>query len=704
MAGEDIVVTIGADASGAQAAVQGFQTSNAANFVLIGQQVDRAIGQFSRLANGISDSFGGAVDSFGDFDQAMANVRSIAVGTNESFEEMDQLAKELASTMPTTSTAIAEGMFGLASAGLSANEIMEVTPDIMNLAAASATDFETAANGVTAAVFTFGLEMSDAQEVTEIFQNTNKRFKTTMPELADSMRFAGAAGSALGLEMSQVAATIGIARNVGLEASQAGTGLRQVFLSLAAPTQGAAEAMADYGFQVAQTDDGSLDLQQTFINLRGVTEGIQDPLERAAFLEEVFSKRGFVVAQALVAQADSLDSLSIELTEQGAVADAVAIQNEGLKNQMAILNGAIEEQQIALGEQLAPAVLFATGAKLKMLEAVNALPGPFIEWGGGILLVGAELGKLIFPLIQMILQTVILFAAMGAQTAATAGATAATGAHTAATTTYTVAQTAANIALALFPIVAIVLGIIALIAIIVLLVKNWDKVTAVMTSLWDFIVGQFIIGWDAIKNTLGFLSPVIGFLIKNWELLLAIVFPFIGIPLLIIKNWDLLVSFLPGVFGDIAEAFGDMASKAFKWGSDLIGEFIGGITSRVADVAGAAGDILGAIGGFIGFDIAANDRMAAQWGQDLGQFFAQGMGSAIPDVALAGGDLIGAAAGGTAPVGGGGAAGGVTINFNSGAIALSGSAGEEDGRRLAKGLREEFLRSGVFSGRGGVTP
>jgi hypothetical protein len=89
----------------------------------------------------------------------------------------------------------------------------------------------------------------------------------------------------------------------------------------------------------------------------------------------------------------------------------------------------------------------------------------------------------------------------------------------------TAAQILWNLAVSLNPIGAIILGIVALIAIIVLLIKNWDKVSAALEAVWD-----------TIKDTA---LKVINWLKDNWPLLLPILLGPIGLAAAaIIKNWD----------------------------------------------------------------------------------------------------------------------------------------------------------------------
>lgn len=66
-----------------------------------------------------------------------------------------------------------------------------------------------------------------------------------------------------------------------------------------------------------------------------------------------------------------------------------------------------------------------------------------------------------------------------------------------------IATTIFSLTLLANPITWVVIGIVALIAIIVLLVKNWDTVTAAMGAAWEWLKGVFAAGWEAIKSAVG---------------------------------------------------------------------------------------------------------------------------------------------------------------------------------------------------------
>lgn len=128
--------------------------------------------------------------------------------------------------------------------------------------------------------------------------------------------------------------------------------------------------------------------------------------------------------------------------------------------------------------------------------------------------------------------------------------------------------------MAINPVIAIIIGVLialmAIITAIIVVVKNWKKISA-----W------FVKTFENIKKAVGKLPNALLYLI-------AVIIPFIGIPLLIIKNWDRLIGFfkrvLPAVktfFIGIKDAAGTIFSKIGSFFVDLWGGMISGVQGFV---------------------------------------------------------------------------------------------------------------------------
>lgn len=531
-------------------------------------------------ANQVNSFASGSISALAGFDQAMANTASIVQGSQEEIKRLRELAEQIGRDMPVSAQAAAEGFYMLASAGKTANEIMKLGPEIMKLSIAAGTDFATTANLVTAALDSWGLSAEETGRVNDILMNTVKSFKTTLPELAVSFQYVASAAANLGVPIEETAAAIGLLRQRGLDASMAGTGLRMMLSKLAAAATATEGPMLYVRDALVQNADGSLNLTATMQNLQAVLSNV-DPLERQAILTQVFGTRAAAAASILMDESASLGELSGAMTESGAVQEAYEVQAEGVANQLQVLQSRYEEQQRTLAEQLLPAQIAITNAKIEFLEVLNKLPGPLGKVGGGIMMVMSNLANMAMPLFLVLtgLRGVTLASIQAA--AANYAHAAAQGVRTAATWLATAAQWALNAAMYAHPIVWIILAIIALIAIIILLIKHWDKVKAALGKVWGALKGvaSWLMdkgkkAWDTVREAgekvKGALKSLGGWLKDKAK-----------------EGFE--------KYKDLLENTFNIAKKAYDWGRDMIHKFVQGIKDALGAAKDKIADALGPV-------------------------------------------------------------------------------------------------------------
>lgn len=148
-----------------------------------------------------------------------------------------------------------------------------------------------------------------------------------------------------------------------------------------------------------------------------------------------------------------------------------------------------------------------------------------------------------------------------------------------------------TVALLANPITWIVIGIVALIAALILLWQNWDTVVAFVKGIFTGFVDAIVSGFNWIKEKVAALPGV-------FKVLIAVMFPFISIPILIVKNWDKIVAFFGGLFTKVLGKVkaGIQSIKNFlngvpAWfresGKKIITTFTAGITSVITKPAEA---------------------------------------------------------------------------------------------------------------------
>lgn len=173
---------------------------------------------------------------------------------------------------------------------------------------------------------------------------------------------------------------------------------------------------------------------------------------------------------------------------------------------------------------------------------------------------------------------------------AMAAVTVAQKAWTIATNAGTVALKLMGIAtkLALGPFGLILIAITGLIAVGILIMKNWDEISAKVMEVWGFIADFFNETWDRI----------VGIFRDNWKLILGILFPAFGIAQLIMQNWGAIVDTVKGIFGNVVQAVKDAINLVIG----LINGFINRVNSIRIRIPGFSSGIPG-VPSFPGIDI-----------------------------------------------------------------------------------------------------
>ena len=538
------------------------------------------VSALSSIAGAVDSFASESVQAFATFDQAMANTTSITRGTQEELEQLRVVAEQIGRDFPVSADAAADGMYQLASAGLAANDIMELTPQIMKTSIAAGADFATTAKLVTAVQDSWGRSNKQVNDTTDILLNTVKSFKTTLPELAISMQYVSTQAASLGVSVETTAASIGQLRQAGLDSSVAGTGLRMVMIKIAASTSATEGPMLILKESLARNADGTLDFIQTMSNLNSSLSDT-GPIERQAILTEMFGARAASAATILTKESDNLATLSAKMTDAGAVQDAYNIQVEGGANQLQVMNSRYEEQQRILGEKMLPAQLAIIDAQTDALELLNKLPGKTEDYAVAAGMVASKMTSALMPILLLTTAMKGLKFELIKTAAAWVWKKIVMIADTIATGAATVAQWALNVAMDANPVGLIILGIAALIGVMILIVTQYDKMSGVV----KYLSLMFLMALGPI----GMIIAVILVMVHHWDLVKDVLYA-VGDAF----KWlgDKIMEAMSFIFG--------LHVRAYEAGRDFILAFVDGITDMVSGVQDKVEGAVDTIAGFFG--------------------------------------------------------------------------------------------------------
>ena len=140
------------------------------------------------------------------------------------------------------------------SAGLEAKDIISATEHAMKLAGATGGEMTQATGLLASTMKQFGIEAEDARKITDTFAGAITGSQLTLAGLITAMQFAGPIAASLGWSIEEAVAAVAAFRDMGLDASKAGTSLRKAMSSLLDPTEKAKDKLEDLGISLADID------------------------------------------------------------------------------------------------------------------------------------------------------------------------------------------------------------------------------------------------------------------------------------------------------------------------------------------------------------------------------------------------------------------------------------------------------------------
>ncbi len=295
------------------------------------------------------------VKTFTDFDDSMRLVQATMVASDEDLARLTATAKEMGATTRFTASESAQALNYLALAGYDADQAIEALPKVLNLAAAGGLDLAYASDLVTDSMSALGLEMNELTGFTDQMAKTSQKSNTNIAQLGEAILTVGGTAKVLKGGTVELNAALGILANNGMKGAEGGTKLRNMILSLTAPTEKSAKIMQDLGLKVFDTEGKMRPLNEVFKDLDGILATMNDE-DKTNVLNEIFNKTDLKAAQAMLAGCgEEFDNLAGFIGNcDGAASQMAATMEGGIGGSFRSMKSAVEGLAIAFGERLAP--------------------------------------------------------------------------------------------------------------------------------------------------------------------------------------------------------------------------------------------------------------------------------------------------------------------------------------------------------------
>jgi len=291
-----------------------------------------------------------AIKTISDFQQENARLASILGKTRQQITALSNDAKRLGASTAFTANEVSKLQTEFAKLGFSEREILQVTEATLQLAAATQSDLSQAASIAGATVRGFGLDASETQRVVDVMAKSFSSSALDLGKFEVAMRTVAPVADSAGVSIEQTTALLGVLADRGLDASTAGTSLRNIFLELSAKGLTFDEAM----------------------------QKINESTDRNATALDLFGKRGSTAANIIAGAAGDVANLNEKLEQAAGTAETMANEQlNTLTGSITILKSAwdglilsLEDGEGILGRAAKGLIDLTTGA-LSTATAMN---------------------------------------------------------------------------------------------------------------------------------------------------------------------------------------------------------------------------------------------------------------------------------------------------------------------------------------------
>lgn len=335
--------------------------------------IGTAVAGIGKAAIGVGQDFEAGMSQVA----ATMGISSDAVRRNEGdFKLLSDAAKEAGSTTQFSATQSAEALNYLALAGNDAQTSVSLLPTVLNAAAAGGLELGYASDLITDSMSALGLKTKDTTTFVDQLTMTSQKSNTSMGQLGEAILTVGGTAKKLKGGTVELNTVLGILADEGLKGSQAGTALRNVILSLAAPTDTASKELKKLGVNAYDANGNFKSLDTIFTELLHSTDNLSESAKNQAFTK-IFNKNDLKAVETLLANTGGrFDELSGAIeNSDGAAKKTAQTMNTNLKGAITTLNSALEGMGITIFEQfkepLTKAVNAAATSIQNLIKAFN---------------------------------------------------------------------------------------------------------------------------------------------------------------------------------------------------------------------------------------------------------------------------------------------------------------------------------------------
>jgi len=287
---------------------------------------------------------------------------------------------------------------------------------------------------------------------------------------------------------------------------------------------GLTETLRDFDkLGISVEDLKGLSPEEAFLKLGQAIADVEDPLVRANVAQGIFGRAGMDLIPMFDEGSEALEEMRKEAHSLGIVFDQEAAKKaEQLTDAMHRMKESTSGVKMAIAEHLIPILMPLIDKITSIIKQITAWAKENPTLFRTIVTVVGVIGALLAVLGPIVMMLPLITAGLpllGVAFAALLG-----------------------------PVGLVIAAIAALIAIGVLVWKNWDTIKAKAIEIWGSIASFFRGVWERITKIFT----------EHWDKILAILFPAVGIPILIARNWGKITEVVSIIWNKVLDNVGNI--------------------------------------------------------------------------------------------------------------------------------------------------
>ena len=303
-----------------------------------------AVSAISAAVAGVATA---AVKTGKEFETSMSQVAA-TMGIDKqtkAYQTLENAAKEMGESTAFTASEAAEGLNYLALAGYNADQAATALPYTLKLAGAGAMDLASASDMVTDAMSALNLKATE-QNLSSFSDQLAKSAtltNTNVSMLGEAILTVGGTAANMAGGTAELNTALGILANSGIKGAEGGTALRNIILSLTAPSEKAAAKLEKLGVSVYDANGKMRSINDIFVDMQKGMAGMSQQQVDGVFAT-IFNKRDLKSARAMMQSCgDSFDELEQKIANSAGACDQMySTQLDNLEGDIALFTSALQ--------------------------------------------------------------------------------------------------------------------------------------------------------------------------------------------------------------------------------------------------------------------------------------------------------------------------------------------------------------------------